>query len=59
MIITECYIICDKCNDSFGVDTKDAGRLKQLREAKAAGWMNFPDEDFCPKCVKEIQLKTK
>lgn len=49
MLITEIFIICDGCGQTFGVDNRDRTAAQQKKAAKDNGWA-IGKNDYCPNC---------
>lgn len=53
-LITEKFLLCDFCGESYGVDTRQFNTAKQLREdAHRNGWVFYNNHDYCADCRKK------
>lgn len=50
MIIVETFIICDKCNISYGLDNRFLNGKQHRKGYKTDGWKYIKGKDYCPKC---------
>lgn len=62
MIVTESFLICDGCGETFGVDNRHKSGTQHRVDAKKEGWKLIVRDgskygDYCPECL--IQNKHK
>lgn len=57
-VVIETFILCDHCNENFGVDFRSYTAEKHRRDAKSEGWKQIGSNDYCPECVAKIKNKT-
>lgn len=48
--IKETFLMCDKCNVTFGVDNRQYNSAQQRKSAKNNGWQYSGNKDYCPDC---------
>lgn len=49
-IVTEKFLICDRCGELFGIDNRRNSGCVHRRGAKEEGWVIRGHNDYCPNC---------
>ena len=58
-LVVERFLVCDKCGENFGVDTRSHTAEQHRQTAKSNGWAFYCGADYCPECVKAMGLKMR
>lgn len=49
-IVIETFLMCDVCNETFGVDNRERTGTEHRKKAKLNGWQYSNNIDQCPNC---------
>lgn len=57
MKITERFLVCDNCGQTYGVDDRCMSFSWHRKGARECGWQCGRKWDYCEKCVAKKNLK--
>lgn len=60
MLVIEKYLMCNGCNEVFGLDSRKytASEYRKLAK-KYEGWIHTKGKDYCFKCILNKKEKEK